>query len=667
MMEQTDRNNVQMRNKVPPPTASKPSAFRNKATSTAGIPNLIDNNHKTALVSQRSMSMVSDNNVLNEEREQCLTNDSEHREDSLVLTASSECPRHPHERLKYYCQFHDEMVCADCLAMEVKHQGHKHIRAEEMIKDYRTNLKAQLLPLEEHYERANNSLVSMDQRMKELLANGTEMKESIKTCISKLITLLESREVGMLEEVDNIVSHKMKQHSAHQAFLENIIDEMARVLQSTSAIANDNSGKILYCYKELSVSLLESTRKFQSLPNEVFLPLQGPNISFIPDHSLEEQCMLVGTISQRQADASQSFIDEVSAKALTVNKQAVAQLIINDSDGKPYTNHVPGLNVEIISTSNNATVNFTFEQDKSNKSLYNVAFIPREGCEHIIKARIGTNPLSNSPIIAVVSTIVSGEVVGEIKGVLQPYGLAVTDNNDILVVENGKDCVSIHNTDGKTLKNRSITGKGNKKLMRPRGVIVRPNNHLLITDEEGLKQCTMEGKHLSIVGKQGNGSLEFNTPSGMTITKDGLILVCDTFNSRIQILDQDLNFCGYMGEDGQLNAPYDIAVNSLNMFYVADYSANAIKIFSSQGESVGKIEMKDNNERLKNPVTIHVNKKDHVFVGEDKGSGVLVFDANGKYLMTIPIKLTGCHGISSDKDGLIYICDRANRRIIIYK
>lgn len=664
-MEQTDRNGVPMR-KNPPPTANKP--YRSKATSTAGLPRLENNQTSLSLLaSHRSMSMVSNDSAFTEEKDQFINgSNSDSLEDSLVLGVSSDCPKHPHERLKYYCQFHDEMVCADCLAMDAKHQGHKHIRSEEMIKDYRTNLKAQLLPLEEHYERANNSLVAMDQRMKELLANGTEMKEAIKACVSKLITLLESREVAMLEEVDNIVSHKMKQHSAHQAFLEKNIEEMARVIQSTSAVANDNTEKILYCYKELSVSLLESTRKFQSLPNEVFLPLQGPNISFIPDHTIEERCMVVGTISQRQADAGQSFIDEASAKSLTINKQAVVQLVVNDSEGKPYTNHVPGLNMEIVSTSSSAVVNFTFEQDKSNKSLYRVMFTPREGCEHIIKARIGTTPLSNSPVIAVVSTIVCGEVIGEIKGVLQPYGLAVTDN-EILVVENGKDCVSIHGTDGKTTKPRNITGKGNKKLTRPRGVIVRPNNHLLITDEEGLKQCTMDGKHLGIVGKQGNGSLEFNTPSGMTITRDGLVLVCDTFNGRVQILDQDLNFSGYMGEDGQLNAPYDIAVNSHNMFYVADYSANAIKIFSNHGECIGKIETKDNNERLKNPVSIHVNKKDHVFVGEEKGSGVLVFDAHGKFLMTIPIKLTGCHGISSDKNGLIYICDRANRRIIVYK
>ena len=652
----------------PPPISTKP-LIRSKSASVGTLqPGTERMQHN--LASTRSNSIMAD--VFEE-----TSPPEEHQRRSLnssvsagSLSTSSECRKHPHERLKYYCQFHDELVCADCLAMDVKHQGHKHTRAEEMVKDYRSNLKAQLLPLEELQETAQSALIGMDQRMKELLGNGTAIKEAIKTQVAKLITILESRQAVMLEEADRIVSHKMIQHNAHHSYLENVIAEITRQVDSGATVANDNSTNILYCYKELSLNILESTRKFQSLPNEVFLPLQGPNISFLQDHTAEEVCQIVGIIGERQADHLQSFFDEATTRGLTVNKEAIVQLIINDGEGKPYGNHVPGLNVEVISTATNSSLNFLFEQEKSSKNQYNIVFQPRDGCEHILKARIGSNPVQNSPIVVMVSTIIDGEIVGEIKGVLQPYGLALTEQNDIVVVENGKDCVSIYNQDGKTIKHRTITGKGNKKLTRPRGVAVRPNNHLLISDEEGLKTCTMEGKQMNVIGKQGTGDLEFNTPTGMTISKDGMTYICDTFNSRIQILDQDLNFFGCMGNDGPsgaLNAPYDIAVNSSNMFYIADYSDSVVKIFSKRGEFLGQIETKENNERLKNPVSVHVNKKDHVFVGEEKGTGVSVFDMNGKFLMTIPIRLAGCYGISSDKDGHLYICDRANRRIIIYK
>ena len=157
---------------------------------------------------------------------------------------------------------------------------------------------------------------------------------------------------------------------------------------------------------------------------------------------------------------------------------------------------------------------------------------------------------------------------------------------------------------------------------------------------------------MNVLGKQGLGDLEFNTPSGMTVGKDGMVYVCDTFNSRIQILDNDLSFHGYMGYDGALKAPYDITVNSLNMFYIADYSDHIVKIFSKRGEFLGQIETIMN--------TMNISRVPCL-------SGVSVFDANGKFLMTIPIKVVGCYGILSDKDGHLYICDRANRRIIIYK
>ena len=670
-MEQRTFSEAQTNRKpVPPPTATKP-VLRSKSTST-GI--------GMGTRKQKSVDsiMSSASSLTRSYTEDSTFRDNSLREDPLEdslsmpsLSGVGECPKHTHERLKYYCQFHGELVCADCLAMDAKHQGHKHIRAEEMVKDYRSGLRAQILPVQELHENAETALKAMDQRKKKLLDNGTDVKGAIKSYVAKLTSLLEMREATMLEEAEKIMSQKIKQHNAHQTYLENVIEEMAHVVDAASQVANDNSNNILYSYKELSEWVLESTRKFQSLPKEVFQPLQGPNVSFIPDHSAEEVCQIIGTISERQADPTQSFFDEATTKGLTVNKEATVQLIINDGDGRPYTNHVPGIKVEVISTKTNGLLDLTFQQDKTTKNQYNIEFTPREGCEHIIKARIGSYPVQNSPMVVNVSTIIQGEIIGDIKGLLQPYGITITEQKDVVVVENGKDCVSIFNQDGKTMKHRVITGKGNKKLARPRGVVILPSNYLLISDDEGLKHCTMEGKHMTVIGKQGTGELEFSTPSGMVTSRDGKIFVCDTFNNRIQILEPDLSFHGYMGNNlgpqESIHAPYDIAVNSLGMFYIADYSTHVIKIFSKRGEFLGQIASKENGEPLKNPVSVHVNKNDHVFVGEDRGTGISVFDTNGKFLMTVPIKLAGSYGISSDEEGHIYICDRANRRVIIYK
>ena len=650
----------------PPPIAAKPK-LRSKSTSspvknTTTVMYRSENNTSPSMDSISSCNH-SDSGFLDHIREEL---------DSTTMPTlppnGGDCPKHPHERLKYYCQLHDELVCADCLAMEVRHQGHKHTRADDLADEYRTSLNAQLQPLHELHQNAQTALKTMATRRKELITNGEDVKGVIKGGIGKLVSILESREQELLEEAEQITTQKIKHHDAHKAYLEGLMTELSKVVDSVAQAANENSNNILYHHKQLSEWVLDATRKFQSLPSEVFVPLQGANMSFMMDPAALEACQRIGSVSERQADPSRCFIHESTTKGLTVSEETMIQLAIYDSDGRPYYNHVKGIKVEVISTASNASLDVKLDQHKSIKNLYNILFTPFEGCEHVLRVKIGSSPVQNSPLVFKVGTIINGEMVGEIKGLLQPYGIAVTDQSEVVIVENGKDCVSVFRKDGKNL--RSISGKGNKKLNRPRGVALLPGHFLLISDEDGLKQCTMEGKHVTPIGCQGSGPLEFNTPCGLIVGIDGRIFVCDTFNGRIQVLNPDLSFNSFMGTDiappGKLNAPYDIAINSAGMFYIADYSDHMVKIFSSRGDHLGQITSKGSQELLKNPVSVHVNKNDHVFVGEEKATGVSVFDMNGKFLMTVPVRLSGSYGITSDYDGLLYISDRANRRVQIF-
>ena len=97
-----------------------------------------------------------------------------------LSSPGGDCPKHPQERLKYYCQLHDELVCADCLAMEQRHQGHVHTRADDLADDYRRSLHSQLQPLQDLNDKAQTALKTMSSRRKEISANGDSVKQGIK-------------------------------------------------------------------------------------------------------------------------------------------------------------------------------------------------------------------------------------------------------------------------------------------------------------------------------------------------------------------------------------------------------------------------------------------------------------------------------------------------------
>ena len=586
-----------------------------------------------------------------------------------LTSPGGDCPKHPQERLKYYCQLHDELVCADCLAMEQRHQGHVHTRADDLADDYRRSLHSQLQPLQDLHDSVQTALKTMSSRRKEISANGDSVKEGVKTTVTKLHAFIDAREQDLLEEVEKITQQKLKHHDAHQTYLEGLSSELSRIVDAVSQTLSDNSGDILHHHKQLSEWVLEGTRKFQSLPKEVFLPLQGANINFLPDPAAIEACQTIGSVSERQADPLRCYIDETNLSGIVSKQEAVLHLLIHDTDGKPYTSHVRGIKVDFSSTTTNIPVDVTIEQDSSKKHQYNVTFTPCEAGQHVMRIKIGSTPVQNSPLVFNVGAVVHGTLVGDIKGVLQPYGIVVNDHNEVIIVENGKDCVSVFRTDGKNI--RTISGKGKQKFNRPRGVTIMDSNYLLVTDDDGLKQCTQEGKHFIPIGKQGAGPLEFSFPCGVAVNRDGKIYVCDTFNCRIQILNPDLSFHQYLGNDhnppGRLNQPYDIAFNSSGRIFIADYGDDSIKMFSPTGEFIGQITTKANEEPIKNPVSVHVNANNHVFVGEEKTSGLSIYDSSGRYLTMIQAKLTGAYGLATDSQGCVYVSDRSNRRIQIFK
>ena len=167
------------------------------------------------------------------------------------------------------------------------------------------------------------------------------------------------------------------------------------------------------------------------------------------------------------------------------------------------------------------------------------------------------------------------------------------------------------------------------------------------------------------LGGPGEGPMEFNFPGGIAVKEDGSIYVCDTYNKRVQIFNPDVTFQGLL--DGKLTAPYDITISKHEELFVADYSDHCVKVFSSDGQF--KRQFSDMGEwgTLHNPVSIHVDHNDHVFVGEEKGCGVAVFDTNGHFLTYLSANATGVFGVIMDRKGWVYISDRSNRKVCIFQ
>src|SRR5665213_1803914 len=88
------------------------------------------------------------------------------------------------------------------------------------------------------------------------------------------------------------------------------------------------------------------------------------------------------------------------------------------------------------------------------------------------------------------------------------------------------------------------------KFSEPKDIAVDSENDFYISDfgSNKISKYDPNGKLIFSIGKMGihpnddKGPLEFNQPSGLWASQNGIVYVSDTFNHRIQVFDAECNF-----------------------------------------------------------------------------------------------------------------------------
>ena len=93
----------------------------------------------------------------------------------------------------------------------------------------------------------------------------------------------------------------------------------------------------------------------------------------------------------------------------------------------------------------------------------------------------------------------------------------------------------------------------------------------------------LEGKFISRFGKQGIENGEFNEPRYLSVNKEGLLMVCDEKNHRVQVLDLSGRFVTKFGgagsERGEFKCPVSTANLSDGRIVVCEKENNRIQVF----------------------------------------------------------------------------------------
>jgi len=256
--------------------------------------------------------------------------------------------------------------------------------------------------------------------------------------------------------------------------------------------------------------------------------------------------------------------------------------------------------------------------------------------------------------------------------------------NGLKVMESPFNCVvraagRDYNTIGTALLEFGREGTGDGELCQPWGVCCTRDGLIVVADKfnNRVQVYNREGTFLHKFGTEGNGAGQFNRPAGVCVDLQGRLIVTDKDNHRVQIFTLHGKFLLKFGKkgtgNGQFIYPWDVAVNRKNQIIISDTRNHRLQLFSSDGEYLNKYGFDGPLwKHFDSPRGVCFSADDQAIVTDFNNHRLLVIKAD--FCSTQMLGLKGSedgeflrpNGVTCDKEGNIIVADSRNDRIQVF-
>jgi len=190
-----------------------------------------------------------------------------------------------------------------------------------------------------------------------------------------------------------------------------------------------------------------------------------------------------------------------------------------------------------------------------------------------------------------------------------PAAMAVDVRSHLFVSDMDGGCVREYASDGSWLMSYGREGLAEGEMSAPQGIVVDAEGSIYVADSGNNRVVRWSGgrQHLfagiNRLDKDegwllaGEGRGEFDYPQGLALGPGGHVLVADTNNHRIQVLDTLGGFVQAIGSEGEkpghFSYPSHVRVAPDGRIFVADLNGRRIQAFDENAGFVYEIVLPD--------------------------------------------------------------------------
>lgn len=249
-----------------------------------------------------------------------------------------------------------------------------------------------------------------------------------------------------------------------------------------------------------------------------------------------------------------------------------------------------------------------------------------------------------------------------------PEGIAVDPAGRVWVADEDRSELFVLEPSGEIVA-RGKTSESGVRLTAGDSIAVLGPGHVVAISDQYLVEIRLEGRELKVVrtfGRRGTGDGEFGDPEGVARDEaTGELYLADENNRRVIVYDREGKHVRAFPVDHE---PEGIALHGERV-YLAMSKAGWISAYGKDGKFLSKF-----GEGVVNEPDFARMAPDgqSLYVTDNRGGKIEVFDLNGKPLRTIggpgsePGRFRKPGGLAFDKDGNLWVADGGNHRIQVF-
>ena len=571
------------------------------------------------------------------------------------------CKEHDYE-LKHYCETCEQLVCLYCTMKE--HNDHSHDTVKKVADKHRIELQKITAPVEEMIRGLSEAHNNIDKMKMKVRQQGDEVNKQIDHKYDELIQKLLQQKERLKQQAHDAVSQKEKALTVQLEEVEYVEAEVLGMEELKVAIEKSSDQEALSAKKQMIDRMQQIADKYNKLNIH---PLQSATMEFI---SAKESCPQFGELLTH-VDPYTSEV-KLCPNHITVGTKVEFTIITKYRNGSQCS--IGGSQVSVQLKSDTGEVTSVQVKD-NNDGSYVASCVPQGSGQMKLFAYINGQEIKGNPYHFTVQCKVdyttltaykASKIVNKSGNMEYPWGIAFNKNGTWAVADLTKPCVYIYDK-----KDQLIKSFGNKKHFEsPIGIAFDDDNNIYVGDRASVivKKFDFKGTYLLQLDGQRAGLCD---PVGITV-HNNRVYVADYDCHCVFVFQTNGQFCHTIGK-GEIEGPYDVAVNIDNCLLVAGWTYGCIYRFTLDGTYIGKFGKQGSSRGLLGcPSSLTTDSNGLILVAEHSNNRVSIFDKTGILVNCFSSKgqnigqLHGPRGIAIAPNGNIYVCDTGNRRIQIF-